>query len=131
MPFPGLEVPHLCAQCDNYPCVESCPVNALSVDARTGAVIVDQEICISCGKCINACPGTVPYLHPKTKKAVICNLCNGDPECVKVCTEAGYDALRLVAEDVGPQKKLHSINPDVIAKDLAVNLFGEKGEELV
>jgi len=131
MPFPGLEVPHLCAQCDNYPCVESCPVNALSVDARTGAVLVNQETCISCGKCIRACPGTVPYLHPKTKKAVICNLCNGDPECVKVCTEARYDALRLVAEDVGPQKKLHSINPEIIAKDLAVNLFGEKGEELV
>lgn len=131
MPFPGLEVPHLCAQCDNYPCVESCPVNALSIDARTGAVLVDQEACISCGKCIKACPGTVPYLHPKTKKAIICDLCDGDPECVKVCTEARYNALRLIAEDVGPQKKVHSINPDIIAKDLAVNLFGEKGEELV
>ncbi|MCJ7634411.1 4Fe-4S binding protein [Candidatus Bathyarchaeota archaeon] len=131
MPFPGLEVPHLCAQCEDYPCVESCPVNALSVDKRTGAVITDQETCISCGNCIRTCPGTVPYLHPKTKKAIICNLCDGDPECVKVCTEARYNALRLVAEDVEPQKKVHSIKPDIIAKNLAVNLFGEKGEELV
>ncbi len=39
MPFPGVEVPHLCAQCKDYPCVASCPVQALSTDAGTGAVI--------------------------------------------------------------------------------------------
>jgi len=131
MPFPGLEVPHLCAQCDDYPCVESCPVDALTVDENTGAVLVDQETCTSCGQCITACPGKVPTLHPETNKAIICDLCGGDPECVKVCEEAGYDALRLVHEDVGPQKKLHSIEPDILAKDLAINLYGEKGEEVI
>lgn len=131
MPFPGVEVPHLCAQCDDYPCVESCPVDALSVDTRTGAVIVDEETCTSCGNCIDACPGKVPYLHPENDKVVICDLCGGDPECVKVCTEAGYCALRLVEEDVGVQKKLHALEPDVVARDLAVNLYGEKGEEVI
>jgi len=131
MPFPGVEVPHLCSQCDDYPCVESCPVEALSVDDRTGAVITDEEKCTSCGNCIDACPGQVPYLHPETSKVIICDLCGGDPECVKVCMEAGYNALRLVKEDVGIQKKLHALEPDVIAKDLAVNLYGEKGEEVI
>lgn len=131
MPFPGVEVPHLCAQCDDYPCVESCPFHALSVDNQTGAVIVDQEKCNSCGLCIKACPGKVPYLHPKTNKAIICDLCGGDPECVKACTEAGYGALRLVKENVGEQKKIHALDPYIIAKDLAVNLFGEKGEEVI
>jgi Fe-S-cluster-containing dehydrogenase component len=131
MPFPGIEVPHLCAQCDDYPCVESCPVDALSIDDETGAIVIDQEMCTSCGQCITACPGTVPYLHPTSNKVLICNLCGGDPECVKVCVEAGYNALRLVKEDVGVQKKLHSLHPYVIAKDLAVNLFGEKGEEVI
>ena len=131
MPFPGLEVPHLCAQCDDAPCIESCPVSALSLDDYTGAVLVDEEACTSCGNCITACPGTIPYLHPTTKKALICNLCGGDPECVKVCVEAGYHAIRLVQEDVGAQKKLHALNPYIIAKDLAINLFGEKGEEVI
>lgn len=131
MPFPGLEVPHLCAQCDDYPCVKVCPVEALSVDSQTKAVIVDQEKCISCGNCISACPGKIPYLHPQTNKAIICDLCGGDTECVKVCKEAGYQALKLVEEDVGIQKKLHALEPDVIAKDLAVNLYGEKGEEVI
>ncbi|KON27673.1 oxidoreductase [miscellaneous Crenarchaeota group archaeon SMTZ1-55] len=133
MPFPGVEVPHLCAQCDDYPCVASCPTEpkALSVDAQTEAVIVNEALCISCGNCIKACPGTIPFLHPATNKAVICDLCGGDPECVKVCVEAGYNALRLVEERVGQQKKLHALNPQIIAEDLAVNLYGEKGEEVL
>ena len=131
MPFPGVEIPHLCAQCDDYPCIEACPANALSVDERTGAVIVNQDTCIGCSLCIEACPGKVPHLHPISKKAVICDLCGGDPECVKVCQEAGYNALRLVKEDVGEQKKLHALHPYKVAKDLAVNLYGEKGEEVI
>ena len=131
MPFPGLEVPHLCAQCDDYPCVKACAVEALSIDSQTGAVIVDQDKCTSCGLCIEKCPGTVPFLHPETNKAIICDLCGGEPECVKVCAEAMYNALRYVKENVGVQKKLHSIDPYIIAKDLAVNLFGEKGEKVI
>ena len=130
MPFPGLEVPHLCAQCQNYPCVKSCPVQALSTDGN-GAVLVDREKCTSCGSCIRACPGTVPYLHPGDNKATICDLCGGDPECVKVCGEAGYNALRLVHEGMSENRKLFSRNPVKVARMLAVKLFGEKGEEVI
>jgi len=84
MPFPGVEVPHLCAQCQDYPCIEACPVDALSSDPDTGAVIVDREACISCGACIRACPGSVPILHPRDNKATICDLCGGEPKCVEV-----------------------------------------------
>jgi Fe-S-cluster-containing hydrogenase component 2 len=114
-----------------YPCVKSCPVQALSVDANTKAVIVDRAKCISCGKCINACPGKMPYLHPGDNKANICDLCGGDPECVKVCTEAGYNALTLVNEPPSIHRRLFSRNPIDVAKDLAVLFFGEKGEEVI
>ena len=130
MPFPGVEVPHLCAQCQDYPCVDSCPVDALSTDAN-GAVIVDREKCISCGACIKACPGTVPHLHPGDNKATICDLCGGEPKCVEVCVEAGYNALTLVNEGPSIHRKLHSRNPVETAKDLAVRMFGEKGEEVI
>jgi Fe-S-cluster-containing hydrogenase component 2 len=131
MPFPGVEVPHLCTQCDDYPCVNSCPVQALSVDQETTAVIVNREKCISCGKCISACPGNIPFLHPKDNKATICDFCGGDPECVKVCTEAKYNALTLVQEEQDVNRKLFSRHPLKVAKDLAVNLFGEKGETVI
>ena len=29
------------------------------------------------------------------------------------------------------EKKLHSLEPDIVAKDIAVNLFGEKGEKVI
>jgi Fe-S-cluster-containing hydrogenase component 2 len=131
MPFPGVEVPHLCAQCKDYPCVASCPVQALSTDAATGAVLVDRVKCISCGKCVKACPGNVPMLHPGDNKATICDLCNGDPECVKVCTEAGYNALTIVPEGPSVHRRLFAKPPLETAKDLAVLFFGEKGEEVV
>ena len=131
MPFPGVEVPHFCAQCADYPCVESCPEDALTVDEETSAVLVDREKCTSCGLCIKACPGQVPFLHPGDNKATICDLCGGDPECVKVCREAGYNALQLVHEKPDVNRKLFSMHPLVVAKDLAVNMFGEKGEEVI
>jgi Fe-S-cluster-containing hydrogenase component 2 len=95
-PFPGIEIPHLCAQCDDYPCVMHCPTNALSVNKETTAVIVDQQRCIGCGNCIDACPGRVPKLHPNTGKALICDLCDGDPKCVQACQESQYNALRRI-----------------------------------
>ena len=131
MPFPGIEVPHLCAQCEDYPCVNSCPVKALSVDEATDAVLTDRDLCISCGSCIRACPGQIPFLHPGDNKTTICDLCEGDPECVKVCTEAGYNSLTLVNEEPNIHRKLHSRDPVEIGKDLAVKFFGEKGEEVI
>ena len=131
MPFPGVEVPHFCAQCEDYPCIDACPVNALSVDEETSAVLVDRDVCNSCSLCIKACPGQVPFLHPGDNKATICDLCEGDPECAKVCQETRYYALAVVEEDPNVNHKLFSMHPVEVAKDLAVNLFGEKGEEVI
>lgn len=131
MYFPGVEIPHFCAQCHDYPCVDACPEDALSVDEKTSAVLVDREICTSCGICITSCPGNVPFLHPGDGKATICDLCGGDPECVKVCHEAKYDALYVVYEPMNVHHKLFSRHPKEVAKDLAVNLFAEKGEEVI
>ncbi len=101
------------------------------MDRGTTAVLVDQEKCISCGKCFGACPGAVPFLHPETNKVIVCDLCGGDPECVKVCHEAKYDALRVVEERMNANRKLFARNPIDVARDLAVKLFAEKGEEVI
>lgn len=131
MLVPGVEIPHFCAQCREYYCVNACPFEALSVDEKTSAVIVDKNKCTACGACIKACPGKIPHIHPKENYILICDLCKGDPECVKVCTKAGFDALRLVKELPSIHRSLFARTPEDITRDVAENLFAEKAEEVI
>jgi len=67
------------------PCVESCPPGAISRDEATGAVSVDAEACVGCENCISACPIRALALDEEKGIAFKCDLCGGDPECVKWC----------------------------------------------
>jgi len=131
MLVPGVEVPHVCVQCHDYPCVKACPVGALSISPETGAVLVDKEKCTACGVCIEACPGKVPYIHPAEDYAVICDLCGGDPQCVKVCNEGGWNALKLLKDDKNYTHKVYAKTPEEITRMVAVQLYGELGKEVV
>jgi Fe-S-cluster-containing hydrogenase component 2 len=90
----GIDRPHVCRQCGTAatqaPCVAACPVGALDKDERTGAIRVDVDpaspsACIGCASCVDACPFGMAALHPDTGTAMICDLCGGDPACVKRC----------------------------------------------
>ncbi|MFX1481851.1 MAG: 4Fe-4S dicluster domain-containing protein [Promethearchaeota archaeon] len=123
MYVPGIEVPHLCFQCDSPDCVEACPEGALSVDERTSAIRVDDSLCTACGICIDACPGRVPHLHPDGSRVVICDLCGGEPECVKTCQEGLWNALTLGEE--GMEKPLPE-NPQQLTQRTGRTILGEK-----
>ena len=131
MYFPGLEVPHLCTQCHDYPCVQSCPLKALGVNEKTGAVEVYRDKCTACGVCVNACPGHVPHLHPNRKHILICDLCGGDPECSKICTKVGYDCLKTVNRGLDITYDTYAVRPRDIAKNLATYFFGGEGKEVL
>lgn len=121
--LPGASVPHLCVQCQDYPCVEVCPTKCLSVDEETGAVIVDEEKCIQCGLCIDACPGDVPRIPMGKSAVVICDLCGGDPACVKACRDAGYNALKIVEGTYRPIYKTYAIHPFEKSRQIASKLY--------
>ncbi|MEM2713446.1 MAG: 4Fe-4S dicluster domain-containing protein [Candidatus Jordarchaeales archaeon] len=124
-PSPGVEVPHVCVQCDEHPCVDTCPAKALNVDEKTGAIIVSEE-CTGCGGCIEACPGSIPHLHPVTRRAIICDLCGGEPLCVKACSEGGWNALKIIQREEKDKYSVKPREPMEIAKELAAKLFGEE-----
>lgn len=44
------------------PCVESCPVNAISMNGINGVPRVDFSRCIGCGNCVAVCPGLAMFL---------------------------------------------------------------------
>jgi len=81
----GLAIPFICEQCEEPPCVGACPVNSIEKDAEIGVVRVNSKLCTGCGSCVTACPYNGVRLNPKSRVAIICDLCGGEPLCVRVC----------------------------------------------
>jgi len=92
-PDPALNKPVVCSQCDVAACAEACPTDALQrVD---GVVKLDEDKCIYCFDCVEACTFEAMYVHRDSGVPIKCDMCGGDPACVKKCPKA---AIRLVPE---------------------------------
>lgn len=74
-----------CHHCEKPPCASACPTQAIARNAETSAVVIDPGKCIGCSACITLCPFSIPKIDPERGVAEICNLCDGDPACVKFC----------------------------------------------
>ncbi len=92
--FPILErtfVPYNCMHCDNPPCTEVCVSGATYKNLETGIVHVDQDACIGCGFCVDACPYEARYLDDERGVVDKCNACDQrieigqQPACVATC----------------------------------------------
>lgn len=81
-----------CNHCTDAPCVEICPVEALFV-RDDGIVDFNNDRCIGCKSCMQACPYDALYIDPETHTAAKCNYCAHrvdvglEPACVNVCPE--------------------------------------------
>jgi len=69
-------------------------------------------------------------MHPDGKYVLICDLCDGDPQYVKVCLEDGWNVLKKVSRGNRPYK-LYARRPEETTRDLAVRMYGEKAEEFL
>lgn len=94
-----IDIANYCHQCFSAPCIDSCKFDALNKDEKTGAIIVSEENCVGCRMCIHECPFAAPSMYPNGKYVLICDLCGGDPECVKHCPEKAIQYLEYGKAD--------------------------------
>ena len=121
-----------CNQCDDAPCMTICPTTAL-FRADNGVVDFNDDLCIGCKGCLNACPYDAIYINPETNTANKCNFCNHrvevglEPSCVVVCPthaikvvdfdDPDNEARKIIArEDVAVRAPEQGTNPKVFYK---------------
>lgn len=94
-----LAVPLQCRHCEDAPCVRVCPSGALHRSSPDSPVLVDQQRCIGCAFCVEACPfgviqvaaGAVPGVLDGRVAVIKCDLCQQrqaegkPPACVASC----------------------------------------------
>jgi carbon-monoxide dehydrogenase iron sulfur subunit len=99
----GLYIPMSCQQCQDAPCLNVCPVKAISLDEEMGRVMVDYDVCIGCRSCVAVCPFGAMNFNVIDKKVIKCDLCDGDPQCVRFCDRKAVDFVS--PDDVSIDKK--------------------------
>ncbi len=83
-------MPLVCNHCDNPPCAEACPIEAIQ-KRSDGIVVLDQDLCDGCQSCLDACPYHAITFDAENDLAEKCNLCRHrieaelEPFCVVCC----------------------------------------------
>ena len=108
-----------CLHCEKPACVSVCPSGAMQ-KRSDGIVFVDEDSCIGCKACIEACPFGAPQFNPRTKKVIKCDYCKDRvdkglwPACATKCsTKALY---------FGDINEMSTIERQRYAKKIAENL---------
>ncbi|MFX1519931.1 MAG: 4Fe-4S dicluster domain-containing protein [Promethearchaeota archaeon] len=89
----GLDIVTVCVQCEEKPCIPSCPVEVISAN-DDGTITID-DFCIECNLCKDACLYSGTHPDPKGGKYIVCDLCDGDPQCVQWCP---FDVIQYTEE---------------------------------
>ena len=100
-----------CNHCDSPACFAACSQGAIVKDEDAGLVYIDEEKCVNCGACAEACPYGIPKADAEKGVYVKCDGCKDrvaqgkKPICVEACP--------LRALDFGDIEQLRSDFGDV------------------
>lgn len=64
-------VTNACQNCLEHPCMNVCPKKAIRIEK--GAAVIDEEKCIKCGICVNACAYQA-IVHHKRPCSAVCGM---------------------------------------------------------
>ena len=79
---------NVCRHCDDPPCAEVCPEEAI-LKRQDGIVVMDYGQCSGCGSCVDACPYDAITFDEEKGIAQKCNLCHHrvDKGLVPACAD--------------------------------------------
>ena len=103
-PYPRIQViqgdsngrfflPTTCQHCDDPPCKAVCENSAIFRDNELNRVVVDSNKCVGCKMCVSACPFGAMGFDKTLGFAFKCDLCDGAPECVRVCKPGALEYI--------------------------------------
>jgi len=120
--------PVLCMQCENAPCIDICPEEAI-YKRKDNIIAIDKDKCIGCGECVDACPYEAIYISEE-EKAKKCDFCVDriekglNPFCVEICPVDVF----IFGDLENPENKISNI---ISSKDVVTLLSDKKTKPLV
>ncbi len=102
----GFFFPMVCQQCQDAACMAICPKDAIYRDEELGRVMINYDLCIGCKMCVAACPFGGMGIN-KDGTVIKCDLCDGDPQCVRFCDMKAVDYVE--ASTVNLRKKREAV----------------------
>lgn len=91
-----------CKDCESGVCIKFCPTGAIAMDE--GKVVIDTDLCVGCGACVNVCPEQAITLERELGPVIKTkNLLVDQETCVKcqVCEEnCPVEAIHLEGDKV-------------------------------
>ncbi|HBU69363.1 MAG TPA: 4Fe-4S ferredoxin [Elusimicrobia bacterium] len=101
---------HVCRRCEEPPCVNACPQEALEKRAD-GMLDRHSMRCTSCKTCTMACPFGVIYPEIVEYKTTMCDYSKGradsqDPVCVGSCP---HNAIKFIEVEEDPKKDIYAV----------------------
>jgi Fe-S-cluster-containing hydrogenase component 2 len=115
----GFHMPMLCQQCMEAPCVAVCPKDALSRDEHLELVKLDYDLCIGCKMCVMACPFGGMGIDTVANKVIKCDLCDGDPQCVRFCFPGALQFVEANAVNLRKKREAATKLADLMSKVVA------------
>ena len=103
-------LPRLCNHCDQPPCVPVCPVQA-TFQRKDGIVVINNEQCIGCGYCVQACPYDARFINEETKTADKCTFCTHRLEAglLPACVESCVGGARVIGDLNDPKSQISQL----------------------
>ena len=115
---------YTCRRCEEAPCIDVCPADALEKDDE-GMIVRHTNLCIACKSCVTICPfGTIMtdfFEHIRTAENYF-DL-NDEKELKQFVDYNPGGTVKLVDMEENEEENIYKLNDRVLIKDIPYDKF--------